>query len=135
VTSSGDGLSAERALGPFLVRTEPADVTAFARQTGARADHVPFTFPVRWLARRELQAAAVEIIGDVNWVPIHESQSFDYRAPLSLNTDYEISVTMKRELEPSRIVVVVHVGPSGEAIHLRMEMILRIIPLPAGQVA
>jgi hypothetical protein len=135
VASSGDGLSAERALGPFLVRTDPAAVTAFARETGAPADRVPFTFPVRWLARPELQAAAVEIIGDVNWVPIHESQSFDYHAPLSLNMDYEMSVTMKRELEPSRIVVFAHVGPSGDAIHVRMEMILRIIPLPVGHAA
>jgi hypothetical protein len=128
-------MSAERALGPFLVRADPANVTAFARQTGGSADHVPFTFPVRWLARPELQAAAVEMIGDVDWVPIHESQSFDYRAPLLLNTDYEMSVAMKREVEPSRIVVVAHVGPFGDAVHLRMEMILRIIPLPAEHAA
>jgi|SRR5579863_1537873 len=128
-------MSTERALGPFSVRAAAAEVAVFARETEAPGDRVPVTFPIRWLARPDLQAAAIDMIGDAHWVPIHESQSFDYHAPLALETDYAMDVTMKREEEPSRIVVVAQVGAAGEPPRLDMEMILRIIPLPAGQAA
>ncbi len=126
---------ADRALGTFIVRAGAAEAAAFRRETGALGEGIPFTFPVRWLARQDFQAAAAEMIGDANWVPIHESQSFDYRAPLALETDYEMTVTMARQTEPSRIVLVAHVGLAGEEPRLKMEMILRIVALPAGEAA
>jgi hypothetical protein len=128
-------MSAERALGTFAVHAAAAEVAAFRRETGAGGQGVPFTFPVRWLARADFQAVAVEMIGDANWVPIHESQSFDYQAPLAADTDYEMTVIMKRETEPSRIVLVAGIGVPGGTSHLTMEMILRIIPLPSEQAA
>ncbi|MEW6436225.1 MAG: hypothetical protein AB1508_03530 [Pseudomonadota bacterium] len=126
---------AERPLGTFTVRATAAQATAFAHETGNPEQGVPFTFPVRWLARPDFLAAAVEMIGDANWVPIHESQSFDYRAPLAVETDYAMTVTMQRETEPSRIILLANVGPAGGAPLLDMEMMLRIVPLPAGQAA
>ncbi|WP_297299571.1 hypothetical protein [uncultured Methylovirgula sp.] len=128
-------MPAERLLGTFTVRAAAAEAAAFAREVGSPGQSVPFTFPVRWLARPDFQAAAVEMIGDANWVPIHESQSFDYRAPLTLDADYAMTVTMKRETEPSRIILSAYVGVADEAPSLSMEMTLRIVPLPAGQAA
>ncbi len=90
-------MSGERALGTFVVRATAAEAAAFQRETGGTGQGVPFTFPVRWLARPDFQAIAVDMIGDASWVPIHESQSFDYRTPLASDTDYEMAVTMKRE--------------------------------------
>ena len=128
-------MSSERALGTFVVCASTAEAAAFRRETGGTGQGIPFTFPVRWLARADFHAVAVEMIGDANWVPIHESQSFDYRAPLAPDTDYEMAVIMKREIEPSRIVLTAQIGVLGEPSHLTMEMILRIIPLPAEQAA
>ncbi|MEI9914529.1 MAG: hypothetical protein WDN29_00440 [Methylovirgula sp.] len=128
-------MSGERALGTFVVRATAAEAAAFRRETGGTGQGVPFTFPVRWLARPDFQAIAVDMIGDASWVPIHESQSFDYRTPLASDTDYEMAVTMKREIEPSRIVLVARIRLPNDAPHLTMEMILRIIPLPTEQAA
>jgi hypothetical protein len=128
-------MSAERALGTFVVRASGAEAAAFRRETGGTGQRIPFTFPVRWLARADFQAVAVNMIGDANWVPIHESQSFDYRAPLAPDTDYEMAAIMKREIEPSRIVLIAEIGVPGEAPRLTMEMILRIVPLPTEQAA
>ncbi len=128
-------MSGERALGTFVVRATAAEAEAFRRETGGTGQGVPFTFPVRWLARADFHAVAVEMIGDANWVPIHESQSFDYRTPLAPDTDYKMAVTMKREIEPSRIVLIAQIGRPDEASYLTMEMILRIIPLPSEQAA
>jgi hypothetical protein len=128
-------MSSERALGTFVVRATAAEAAAFRRETGGTGQGVPFTFPVRWLARPDFQAVAVEMIGDANWVPIHESQSFDYQASLVPDTDYEMAVIMKREIEPSRIVLTAQIGAAGKAPHLTMELILRIIPLPSEQAA
>ena len=128
-------MSSERALGTFVVCATAAEAAAFRRETGGTGQGVPFTFPVRWLARADFQAVAVEMIGDANWVPIHESQSFDYQAPLASDTDYEMAVIMKRETEPSRIVLAARIGVPDEAPHLTMEMILRIMPLPTEQAA
>jgi hypothetical protein len=128
-------MSSERALGKFAVRATAAEAEAFRRETGGTGQGVPFTFPVRWLARPDFHAVAVEMIGDANWVPIHESQSFDYQASLAPDTDYEMAVIMKREIEPSRIVLTAQIGVPNRAPHLTMEMILRIIPLPVEQAA
>ena len=128
-------MPAERPLGTFTVRATAAEAAAFARETGNPEQGVPFTFPVRWLARPDFLAAAVEMIGDANWVPIHESQSFDYRAPLAVDKDYAMTVTMKRETEPSRIILLAGIGPVAGAPLLDMEMVLRIVALPVGQAA
>lgn len=128
-------MSVERALGTFTVRASAAEADAFRRETGGTGQKIPFTFPVRWLARPDFHAAAAEMIGDNNWVPIHESQSFDYRVPLVADVDYAMTVKMQRQTEPSRIVLLADVGVSGEAPALSMEMILRIVPLPKGEAA
>jgi hypothetical protein len=128
-------VSTERSLGTFVVRAGAAEAAAFAREAGSDERAVPFTFPVRWLARPDFQAAAAEMIGNDRWVPIHESQSFDYRAPLAVDTDYEMTVAMKREIEPSRVILLAGIGAAGEAPRLSMEMVLRIVPLPSEQAA
>ncbi len=128
-------MSVERALGTFAVRASSDEADAFRRETGGSGPKIPFTFPVRWLARPDFHAIAAELIGDHDWVPIHESQSFDYRAPLAADVDYLMTVKMQRQTEPSRIILLADVGAPGEASVLSMEMILRIVPLPKGDAA
>jgi hypothetical protein len=125
----------ERALGTFTVRASSAEADAFRRETGGIGEKIPFTFPVRWLARPDFHVIAAEMIGDSDWVPIHESQSFDYRAPLVADAEYAMTVRMQRQTEPSRIILLADVGAPGKESALSMEMILRIVPLPKEDAA
>jgi hypothetical protein len=116
-------------LGPFAVRTEEAEIEAFARATGGGVGRIPFTFPVRWLALPELRARAAEMMGEADWVPIHESQSFDYRRPLESDSDYRMRVEMWREQKPARLILRAEIATSGDELCLSMEMILRIVTM------
>ncbi len=121
-----------RQVGPLAVRASVAEVEAFRDATfdGARDKAVPFTFPVRWFAHPMIRAAGAELGGTEPWVPIHESQSFDYDRPLQVEIDYRMMVEIIREIEPARLILRAEIGgmESGAAACLRMEMILRIIP-------
>lgn len=122
-------------LGPFMVRAEAADAEAFARATGTTG-HIPFTFPVRWFARPEVRAAAARMMCEVAWVPLHESQSFDYRMPLESDVDYRMTIDMSREIKPARIVLRAKVVRDADEPCLTMEMVLRIVTMPgAGDTA
>lgn len=116
-------------LGPFAVRTEEAEVEAFARATGGTVGRIPFTFPVRWFARPELRAKVAEIMGEADWVPIHESQSFDYRRPLEHDGDYRMRVEMWREPKPARLILRAEIATEEDELCLSMEMILRIVTI------
>ncbi|HKH81467.1 MAG TPA: hotdog fold domain-containing protein [Methylovirgula sp.] len=116
-------------LGPFVVRVEAGEADSFRRETGGRAGRIPFTFPVRWFAHPELRAAAARMMGEAAWVPIHESQSFDYRRPLESNVDYRMSVEMSREAKPPRLILRAEVVAGEDELCLTAEMILRIVSM------
>lgn len=113
-------------VGPLTVRAEAADVAAFAQEAAAPLDGaVPFTFPVRWFAHPDIRAAGTKLIDCESWVPIHESQSFDYDRPLDVEIDYQMTIEVIRELEPSRLILRAEIGDANPC--LRAEMVLRII--------
>jgi hypothetical protein len=114
-------------LGPFTVRIEAQASAAFGRATGGRAGRVPFTFPVRWLAHPDIRAAAARVIGEAEWIPIHESQSFDVRWPLEVAVDYRMRIEMWREANPPRLLLRAEIATDAGEPCLAMEMILRIV--------
>jgi hypothetical protein len=114
-------------LGPFAVRVDVEASEIFRRITGGRAGRIPFTFPVRWLAHPEIRAAAARMIGGEDWVPIHESQSFDVRRRLETATDYRMRIEMWREAEPSRLFLRAEIATEADEPCVAMEMILRIV--------
>jgi hypothetical protein len=122
-------------IGPLTVRATAQEVEAFRAETFAPADQaVPFTFPVRWFALPDIRAAAESLLGSEPSIPLHESQSFDYLAPLAVDTDYHMTVDITREHEPQRIILRAEIGQGTidqETICVRSEMILRIIPASA----
>lgn len=124
--SRQDSPSASLRLGPIPVRASVKEVAAFRRETGApESANLPFTYPVRWLTHPNIRAAGAALIDMDGWVPIHESQSFDYECPLDLDVDYQMMVELTRELEPSRLILRAEIGDAK--LCLRTEMILRII--------
>jgi hypothetical protein len=122
-------------LGPFAVRAGAGEAEAFGHETGAKGAPIPFTFPVRWLARPEIRAAAAGMIQEVAWVPIHESQSFDYRRRLETETDYRMRIDMRREAKPPRLILRAEITTQSGDLCLDMEMILRIVSMNTGSAA
>jgi hypothetical protein len=114
-------------LGPFPVRVEAEASEAFGSATGGEAGRIPFTFPVRWLARPEIRAAAARMIEEAEWVPIHESQSFEARRPLELAIDYRMRLEMWLETKPLRLFLRAEVATDADEPCLVMDMILRIL--------
>ncbi len=119
-------------LGAFAVCAEPAEVAAFRAATGLpRGDAVPATFPMRWLAAPEVRDALLAMAGEPDLVPVHESQLFDYLAPLSIGERYEMCLDVRRETAPDRLVLTGAITARSGAIHLRIETILRLFSTAA----
>jgi len=122
----------ETVLGPFEVATNPADVATFAAAVGAPAAEVPATFPIVWMSAPPLKAALREAAGP-DFLPVHESQSFDWARPLVAGAAYRLSAVARRENAPERLVVEASiVEPSGDLV-TTMRAVLRLVPLAGGQ--
>ena len=85
-------------IGPLKVRADPTEVEAFAKkfppvERRRPAVHLPdpLVHAPRYSRRRR------RLGGSEPWVPIHESQSFDYERPLEVNVDYTMIVEISRK--------------------------------------
>ena len=121
------------ALGPFDVVADPAAIAAFAAACGHRGADIPATFPIVWLAGPELKRALRAAVGD-DALPVHESQAFDYFAPLTAGTRYRLSGVARRQANPDRLVVEAQTfDPDGRAA-LALRSVLRIVSLAGGRI-
>jgi hypothetical protein len=75
------------------------------------------------------------MIQEAAWVPIHESQSFDYRRRLETETDYRMRADMRREAKPPRLILRAEITTQSGDLCLDMEMILRIVSMNTGSAA
>jgi hypothetical protein len=142
--SKGDAAPPMRlCVGPLAVKADTAEVATFRHATMDVAETgglgmLPFTFPVRWLARPEIRAAVARLVSSDSGaalLPLHESQTFDYTTPLFAGVDYCMSVDIcmagekdsKNESDPARLILRADIGPEANTVHLRMEMVLRLV--------
>lgn len=138
VAGGDEALPTQLSVGPISVKADAAEADAFRGATpllGETGDELPFTFPMRWLANAEIRAAATRLIGDDTGQHVlawHESQTFDYAAPLRVGETYRLNVHMRRPPEARQIIVAAEIGPSADLVHLRMEMILRVVAIDGG---
>ena len=115
----------------FAVSGDRGELTAFRLATHLGTDDrspaaLPFTWPIRWLARPEIRAALTALVPEGDLVPFHESQTFDYAAPLDAGIGYTLDVAARRETgPPQRLVVEATIARDGvkQAI---METVLRL---------
>ncbi len=116
------------ALEAFEVTAGADDVAAFCRAAGLEAtvDRLPFTYPIRWMAAPHVRAALAGMVPEPDIVPFHESQSFDYVAPLRVGVRYTLAVTARRESGPDRLVAEGHVAAEGGAVLATVETVLRL---------
>lgn len=121
-------LEAPIALGPFRLRVDPARAAAYAREIGADEANVPLAYPAVWLAEPELFAVVREICARLDVVPVHESQSFAYEAPLVAGENYDLSVTLIREEKPPRLTLAASIAAPSGAHCGKVETMLRLVP-------
>ena len=123
------------AIGSFAVSADEAEIAAFRRAARLdEGDALPFTYPIRWMARPDIRAALTALVPEAGLVPFHESQSFDYAAPLRAGTRYALAVTARRESAPDRLVVE-GVLSAGRARVATIETVLRLFSTEAAPLA
>ncbi|HEY8161767.1 MAG TPA: hypothetical protein VIF34_05800 [Methylocystis sp.] len=121
-------LDALRNLGVFRLRVDPARAKAYARETGGNASSVPLSYPAIWLMEPALFAPVRDICAALNVVPVHEAQSFAYETPLLSGESYDVSVSLRREATPPRIVIDATIFALNGVIVARIETMLRLVP-------
>lgn len=127
--------SGETRIGPLRVLVEEERVLRYRRETGfpdTPERIVPAAFPAVWLTTEEIGAAIRDVLAGEDAVPVHESQSFHYFAPLRVGESYDLTVSLRREAEPPRLSVNASVTTPGGETRLHAEAILRIVPRPAA---
>lgn len=127
--------SGETRIGPLRVVADEERIARYRRETGfpdTLEKIVPVAFPVVWMTAEEIETAIRDFLADADVVPVHESQSFHYFAPLRVGESYDLTVSMRREAEPPRLSVNANLVTTGGEPRLHAETLLRIVPRPAG---
>jgi hypothetical protein len=119
---------APRSLGPFRLRVDPAQAEAYSRETGGDAAGVPLSFPAVWLTEPTLFDPVRDLCEALGVVPVHESQSFAYETPLVAGVSYDVSVAMRREETPPRLVIDATIHALDGAQVATSETMLRLVP-------
>ena len=113
---------------PLRVHVDPERAAAYARETGYRGSGVPFAYPAVWLSANAVRDAIAKVCEDAEAVPVHESQTFSYMAPLRFDEEYDLAVAFRSEETPPRLILDATVATlAGEPI-ARIETMLRIVP-------
>ncbi len=119
-------------LGSFAVTADRAAVDAFRAATGMLpGDGVPATFPMRWLAAPAVRDALLTMASEPELVPVHEAQTFEYLAALSVGQSYELRLEARREAAPERLVLAGMVAAADGTQVVRVETILRLFSTAA----
>ncbi len=114
-------------LGPFRFRIDPERAAAFSRETGADGASVPLSYPAVWIADPRLFDPVRELCAAEGVVPVHESQSFSFETPLRAGAEYDVTVALRREETPPRLILDATVAAGGATV-ARSETMLRLVP-------
>ncbi|QGM96465.1 hypothetical protein [Methylocystis parvus] len=117
-----------QSLGPFRLRVDPAQAEAYSRETGGDGSSVPLSFPAVWLTDATLFDPVRALCAALDVVPVQESQSFSYETPLVAGESYDVSVAMRREETPPRLVIDAIIATPGGASVATSETMLRLVP-------
>lgn len=125
---SGPGLE----IGTFAVRGTSAEAELFRAATGLPGGGatLPLSFPMRWLAAREIRVALTALVGHGDVVLVHESQSFSYAGPLQVDQSYELRLSMRRERAPDRLILDGAITDADGRDCAQVETILRLVAAP-----
>lgn len=115
-------------LGPVRFRVDPERAAAYARETGGDGASVPMSYAAIWISDPTLFDPVRKLCAALDVVPVHESQRFSYEAPLRAGEDYDVTVVLRREQTPPRLVVDAAIAAAGGATIATSETQLRLVP-------
>ena len=119
-------------LGRFVVTARRSDVDAFRAATGLpQGAVVPATFPMRWLAAPQVRDALLALVPERDRVPVHESQSFEYMAPLVVDARYTLELDARVDRAPDRLVLVGTISGEDGVPLVHVETMLRLFSTAA----
>jgi hypothetical protein len=119
---------APRTIGPLRLTVDPDRARAYARETGGDGPGVPLGYPAVWLMEPGLAEAVNGICAALDVVPVHESQAFAYEAPLIAGDSYDVTVTLRCEETPPRLIADATIVTTAGAPAARIETMLRLVP-------
>lgn len=114
-------------LAPLRVRVDPERAAAYGRETGFAGPGAPLSYPAVWLSAPQVREAIAQVCAAADAVPVHESQGFSYATPLRLGAEYDVTVVMRREETPPRLILDATVATAAGEPVARIETMLRIV--------
>jgi hypothetical protein len=117
-----------KVLGPFRFSVDAVRAAAFAREIGADESRVPLSYPAVWIADEKIFDPVRDLCAADDVVPVHESQSFAFDAPLQAGADYDVRVTLRREETPPRLILDAQIDDATGAPVAKSETMLRLVP-------
>lgn len=117
-----------KVLGPFRFSVDAARAVAFAREIGADESRVPLSYPAVWIADEKIFDPVRDLCAAEDVVPVHESQSFSFDAPLQADAEYDVRVILRREETPPRLILDAQISDLTGAPVARSETMLRLVP-------
>ncbi len=119
------------AVGPLRLTVDPVRAGAYAREIGADDGRVPLAYPAVWLSEPALSKVVSEVCETLAVVPVHESQAFAYETSLTAGESYDLTVTLRREETPPRLIADAVIATTDGAPVGRIETMLRLVPRDA----
>ena len=121
-------IEAPRTIGPLRLMVDPDRARAYALETGGDGATVPLGYPAVWLMEPGLAEVVNGICAALDVVPVHESQAFAYAAPLIAGDSYDVTVTLRREETPPRLIADATIVTTAGVQAARIETMLRLVP-------
>jgi len=115
-------------LGPLRLQVDPKRAKTYALETGGAGLSVPLTYPAVWLAEPILLEVIQDLCRSQDVIPVHESQSFLYTLELAFGESYDLYILLKRETEPSRLIIEATIKTTTNKPVATIETILRLVP-------
>ncbi len=119
------------AIGPLRLTVDPVRAMAYAREIGADDGRVPLAYPAVWLSEPALSKVVSDVCETLAVVPVHESQAFAYERSLTAGESYDVTVTLRREETPPRLIADALITTTDGAPVGRIETMLRLVPRAA----
>lgn len=122
-------------IGPLRLTVDPDRAAAYACEIGADSARVPLAYPAVWLSEPALSTIVSRVCETLGVVPVHESQSFAYERSLTAGDSYDVTVTLRREETPPRLIADALIAATDGAPVGKIETMLRLVPRAAFEKA
>ena len=121
-------IDSPRTIGPLRLTVDAARARAYAQDIGTEGDRVPLAYPAVWLTEPALSNVVSDVCETLAVVPVHESQAFVYERPLIAGESYDVTVTLRREETPPRLILDSEIIDANGAAVAKSETMLRLVP-------